>query len=162
MIYLWIVVCPATATIINFDDISAEAVPSGYNNLVWTNGKAYTTTASNGYYTGAVSRPNSVMNPNGTPMTIASANSQSFTLYSLVIAAAWYDDLQLTVVGYKSNIVIATSTFTLQVFTASYLSFSGFSGLDKVIFTTSGGTKNSAVTGSGTHFSMDNICLTFT
>ena len=128
----------------------------------WTNGKVYTTTVSNGYYTGAVSRPNSVMNSDGTPMTITSANSQSFTLYSLVIAAAWCDNLQLTVVGYKSNTVIATSTFTLQVFTASYLSFSGFSGLDKITFTTSGGTKNSAVTGGGTHFSMDNICLTFT
>ena len=96
------------------------------------------------------------MNPYGDPMTISSANSQSFTLYSLVIAAAWCDNLQLTVVGYKSNVVIATSTFSLQVFTASYLRFSGFSGLDKVTFTTS------VVSCSGTHFSMDNICLTFT
>jgi hypothetical protein len=44
----------------------------------------------------------------------------------------------------------------------SYLTFNGYSGLDTVIFTTSGGTKDPAAASSGTQFAMDNICLTFT
>jgi hypothetical protein len=83
-------------------------------------------------------------------------------LITLCSAAAWYDNLKLTVVGYNSNVVIVTNTFTLQIFTLSNLTFIGYSGLDTITFTTPGETKNSAVNGSGTHFAMDNICLSFT
>ncbi len=97
-------------------------------------------------------------------MTMKSANSSLITLYSAVAAAAWYDNLQLTVVGYHSNATIINNTFTLQVFTVSYLTFIGYSRLDTIIFSTSGGTQNAVVngTGSGEHFTMDNICLSFT
>jgi hypothetical protein len=84
------------------------------------------------------------------------------TLYSLAVAAAWNDNLQLKIVGYNSNVVIRNNTYTLQVFTVSYLIFTGYSGLDNITFTTFGGTKNPIVNGSGTHFAMDNICLSFT
>ena len=103
-----------------------------------------------------------MLNPDATPMTMKSANSNYFTLYSLTVAAAWNDDLQLTVIGFNSNAIIANSTFTLQVFTVSYLKFTGFSSLDTVQFRTSGGKRNSNVTGMGRHFAMDNICLKFT
>ena len=93
-------------------------------------------------------------------MTIENSNANLITLYSLAAAAAWNDNLQLTVTGYNSNTVIATATFTLDVFTVSYLTFTGFTGLDKITFTTSGGTKNVNVGGSGTQFAMDDICLT--
>jgi hypothetical protein len=94
-------------------------------------------------------------------MTMTSANSSLINLHSLVVAAAWYDNLQLTIVGYNSNVVIVTNTYTIQVFTASYLTFTGYTGLDTIVFSTSGGTKNANVAGSGTQFAMDNICLNF-
>jgi hypothetical protein len=98
----------------------------------------------------------------GTPMTMRSASNSLINLHSLAVAAAWYDNLQLTIVGYNSNVVIATNTYTLQVFTVSYLTFTGYTGLDNITFTTSGGTKNAVVASSGTQFAMDNICLSFT
>ena len=90
------------------------------------------------------------------------SNSSRISLYSLAVAAAWNDNLQLTIVGYSSNAVIASNTYTLQVFTVSHLTFTGYVGLDKIIFTTSGGTRNPSVTGNGTQFGMDDICLKFT
>ena len=153
--------CTNGNTFITFDDLgSTGSVPSGYKNIIWTNANAYLPSSStNGYYTALTTSPYDVFNPSGNPMTIESANANLITLYSLVAAAAWYDNLQLTVVGYNSNTVVATATFTLQVFTASYLTFSGFTGLDTITFTTSGGTANPGVSGSGTQFAMDNICL---
>jgi hypothetical protein len=94
-------------------------------------------------------------------MNMTSANGRLFILNSAVAAAAWYDNLLLTVTGYHSNVIIQNQTFILQVFTASYLIFSGYLGLDTVVLSTSGGTLNPYVTGDGTQFEMDNICLTF-
>jgi hypothetical protein len=90
-----------------------------------------------------------------------SANGCFFTLYSAAAAAAWNDNLQVKVVGYSSNIVIANNIYTLQVFNVTYLIFDGYSGLDTVVFSTSGGTTNAGVNGSGTEFAMDNIHLIF-
>jgi hypothetical protein len=95
-------------------------------------------------------------------MKMTSANGCLMTLYSLAVAAAWYDNLQLTIVGYNSNVVIVTNTYTLQVFTVSYINFTGYSGLDTIVFSTSGGTQNAAVNYTGTQFGMDNIYLSFT
>ena len=92
---------------------------------------------------------------------MTSANGRLFTLNSAVAAAAWFDNLTLTVTGYNFNAIIRNQTFTLQVFTLSYLNFSGYQGLNAVVFTTSGGTRHLNVTGNGAHFAMDNLCLTF-
>ena len=49
-------------------------------------------------------------------MTIQSANSSLINLYSLAVAAAWNDNLQLSIVGYNSNVTIVSNNYTLQVF----------------------------------------------
>lgn len=97
-------------------------------------------------------------------MSMQTANGSLITLYSAAVAAAWMDNLQLTVVGYHSNAIIINNTFTLQVFTLSNLTFSGYQGLDTITFTTSGGTQNAVVNANltGRFFGMDNICLSFT
>ncbi len=138
-------------------------MPSGYNNIVWTDAYTLTTsTNTSGYFTATVSLPNTIYNGGGSPMTMETANSSLITLHSLAVAAAWYDNLQLTVVGYNSNVVIVTNTFTLQVFTLSHLTFTGYTGLDTITFTTSGGTQDLNVAYIGTQFGIDNICLSFT
>lgn len=137
-------------------------MPNGYNNIDWTNANAnMPSSTTNGYYTGTVSKPYSVFNPYGNPLTMTSDNSSLFNLYSLSIAAAWNDNLQVQVNGYNSNVLIVSNIYTIQVFTVSRLTFTGYTGLDSVTLTSSGGTTNPSVTGSGTHFAMDNICLTF-
>ena len=94
-------------------------------------------------------------------MTMQSANSSLFNLYSFAAAASWRDNLQLTVTGYCSNVTIALNTYTLQVFSVKYLAFTGYVGLDKIIFTTSGGTQNPNVNSGLPVFGMDNLCLEF-
>ena len=94
-------------------------------------------------------------------MTITSTNGRLFKLNSVVAAAAWNDNLSLVVTGYHSNTMIHNWTFTLQVFTASYLNFSGYSSLDTMIFSTSGGTLNPNVIYTGEQLGMDNFCFTF-
>jgi hypothetical protein len=92
------------------------------------------------------------------PLAMKSANSRLLNLHS---AAAWNDNLQLTVVEYRSNVIIVTKNFILQVLTVSYLTFTGYTELDTIEFKTSGGTKNAFVVNGGTHFAMDNVCLSF-
>jgi hypothetical protein len=101
-------------------------------------------------------------NSRGASMSMTSSNSNLINLQSLAVAAAWNDNLQLTIVGYNSNVTIITSNYTLQVFTVSFLTFTGYTGLDTIIFTTSGGTQDPNVGGSGTYIAVDNICLSFT
>jgi hypothetical protein len=128
----------------------------------WTNVYAYTvTTNTSGYYTGVVSGNTTSYNAYGDPSAMTSMNGSLFTLYSVAAAAAWCDNLQLTVVGYDSNTIIANNTFTLQIYTVAYIIFSGYSGLNTVTFTTSGGNSSSGGTCTGRQYAMDNICLSF-
>lgn len=94
-------------------------------------------------------------------MTMKSAIGRLFNIHSATMAAAWYDNLKLTVVGSRSNTVIANNSFILQVFKASYITFSSFTELDTITFTSNGGTKNAVVLDYGQHFGMDDICLSF-
>jgi hypothetical protein len=151
---------------VTFDDIPANLsfIPNCYDNIHWENGYyVYGSVNGNasGYHTAAVNESNLLYNGGGNPMTMTSADGRLFILNSAVVAAAWNDNLLLTVVGYHSNVIIQNQTFILEVFTASYLNFSGYSGVDTVVFSTSGGTKNPHVVASGMQFGMDNICLTF-
>lgn len=149
---------------ITFDDTTCSgSVPNGYGNIDWSNTNLHTATnTASGYYTGTVSLPCSIFNSGGTAMSMTSSNGSLITLYSAMIAAAWFDNLQLRIVGYRSGVIVADQTLTLQVYTLSHPGFVGYSDLDSITFSTSGGTKNPTVTGSGTHIAMDNICLTFT
>ncbi|CAF1266076.1 unnamed protein product [Adineta steineri] len=157
-------VCGNGSTLLTFDDLlSNTAIPNGYNGINWNNAYAILFNAAgvSGYPTGTVSGNLTSFNANGTPMTMTGANGTLFTLKSAAIAAAWKDNLQLTVVGYRSNVVIANNTFILQVFTVSYITFNGYSGLDTAIFSTSGGTRNPNVISNNTQYAMDNLCLSF-
>lgn len=147
-----------------FDDLpSAQApIPNPYYNIAWINGYCIPRTFygnTNGYFTATISGNNTLFNLNGNPLTMASTNSNLITLNSAVAAAAWRDNLLLTVTGYRSGAIIQNQVFTLQVFTPNYLTFDGYSKLDTVLFSTSGGTKSPIVTSDGQQFAMDNIYL---
>lgn len=161
---LFFAVCPSSTIPVTFDDLSGGSVPNGYKNINWSNALLYSTSANTcGYYTGVVTRPFAIYVSTGLLMTMTSANGSLFSLYSAAVASAWMDNLQLTAIGYQSNTVVSSQTFTVQVFTLSIIAFSGYSGLDKVTFSASGGTPNSAAGGSSSwkQFTMDDICLTF-
>ncbi|CAF2616018.1 unnamed protein product [Rotaria sp. Silwood2] len=154
-------VCSNSSTLITFNDLTLDALlPDYYYSINWTNALIHTTMSNtSGYYTAAVNMSTVLFNGYGDPMTMSSLNNKSLTLYSAIMASAWRDNLQLTVAGYKSNALVAINNFILQVFTASYITFNGLSGLDNITFSTSNGTENPAVSGRGAHFAMDNLCL---
>ncbi|CAF1145003.1 unnamed protein product [Adineta steineri] len=156
-------VCGNRSKLLTFDDLpSLIPIPNGYNGINWNNADVFINSyAVSGYATGTVSGNVTSFNNAGAPMTMTGANGTLFTLNSAAIAAAWYDNLQLTVVGHRSNAVIANNTFILQVFTVSYITFHGYSGLDTAMFSTSGGTLNPNVNGDGEQYAMDNLCLSF-
>ncbi|CAF0832710.1 unnamed protein product [Adineta steineri] len=157
-------VCGNRSKLLTFDDLSSdELIPNGYNGINWNNAYAilFNTFAVSGYSTGTVSGNLTTFNGGGTPMTMTGANGALFTLNSAAVASAWYDNLQLTVVGYRSDVVIRNNTFILQVFTVSYITFNGYSGLDTAVFSTSGGTINPTVFGGLGQYAMDNLCLSF-
>lgn len=112
-----------------------------------------------GYNTAVLSESNAVFNAFGNPLTIQSANGNPFSLYAASVAAAWNDNLQLTVVGYRSSVPVVTNTFTLSVFTVLNVEFNGYIELDEVIFSSSGGTLNPTVDNTGTQFGMDNVYI---
>lgn len=100
-----------------------------------------------------------VFNAFENPLTIQSINGNRFSLYAASVAAAWNDNLQLTVVGYRSDVPVINTSFTLSVFTITNIEFNGYVELDKVIFSSSGGTTNSMVAYLGKQFAMDNVYI---
>ena len=157
--------CGENDTLITFDDLSTGGqIPPGYFNMIWDNANYHNRTThgvSSGYYTATVSGNYISYNANGNSMHIRLFNGSLLTLKSAVIAAAWNDNLQLEIVGYRSDSVIINRTFTLQVFEGQYLNFTGYSRLNKVSFSSFGGTRNSNVRGDGHFFAMDDLCCSF-
>lgn len=141
-----------------FDDLSTGGpVPDGYHGIRWINAW-YADKRIFGNYSGEYVS----YNRNGLMMMMESAEkNKRFTFKSIAIAAAWNDNLQLEIIGYRDDTLITNHTFTLQVFAVSHLDFNDDTALDKVTFQTYGGTKNPHVYGFGQEFIMDNICLVF-
>ncbi|CAF1486847.1 unnamed protein product [Adineta ricciae] len=160
--------CVTGKALITFDDLSLksqELIPNGYRNINWDNADIALSSdpaiGGSGMVTVMISGNAAAFNERASALTIKGTNGSRFTLYSGAFAAVWSDNLQLQVVGYRSNTIIANNIYTLQVFNVSYITFDGYSRLDSVVFSTSAGTHNLDVVGSGRHFGMDNLCLTF-
>ena len=114
-----------------------------------------------GYYTVLRSGPNVISDDLSNTITVTSDNGRLFTLYCAIAAAVCNDNLILTITGYKSNEVILNNDYTLQVFAASYLTFSEYCELDTLVFSASAGTPDEAVGDMGPYFAMDSIYLSF-
>ncbi|CAF2243979.1 unnamed protein product [Rotaria magnacalcarata] len=67
------------------------------------------------------------------------STTETFTLISLDACAAWKDDLELTITGYRSLALTDTHTVTLLVDRPQHILLE-WDNLDKIIFKSSGGT----------------------
>ncbi|HEY8102299.1 MAG TPA: PEP-CTERM sorting domain-containing protein [Burkholderiaceae bacterium] len=149
----------ASATVINFDDLSPTTfapIANGYQGLNWNNFYVDNTTTSpvSGYQNANVSGNNIAFNGNGT-LAITSSNS-GFSLDDAFFTAAWNDGLNVHVVGTTlsnqtliKDFIVNTSGPSLEVF--------GWSNLASVDFTSFGGTAHGYTAGSGTQFAMDDL-----
>lgn len=155
------------ATLITFDDINGASafsghIPANYKGLTWTNLDYInpfnngSDVASSGAGTGIVSLSYDAVSRNGVPVQIQSATP--FTLNSAYFAANWNDGLQITVKGEFEGAITHTQTFTVNT-TGATREFFNWQNVDTVLITTTGGTHNSSLRGTGTSFAMDNLII---
>ncbi|CAF1297625.1 unnamed protein product [Adineta steineri] len=151
-------VCQSGATAIIFDDISSSdpveaELPTNYAGLSWTNGyyisintnpgSGYRYAVASGIYVGWSKGP--------LIMQTISANS-TMTFVSCVMAAGWWDSIQMTITGYYSNTQFYTATYSLNTYTQTSVVLN-WSGINEIIFTPS--------TSGYPDFGIDNLCIIF-
>jgi hypothetical protein len=138
-------------------------VESGYAGLNWINFNAmdvqmqYSDNYPTGYVTGRVTPEFVIYNDNGMPAEFRSATPITFV--SAYLTAAWMDGLDITVEGFLDSALIGTQT--VQVSTAASQQFIfNYEGVNRVVFTPSGGTLSASSSGSGPFFVLDNLEIT--
>jgi hypothetical protein len=169
MIYLFLFIFLLDCTtLITFNDIAnasatSGVIPNGYKFLNWTN--AYYLNAStvpmSGYQTAVYSPPYVAYNPGGAMVQITSANGTSFAWNSLVVAAAWRNNLILTVYGYRYGVNTLSGSVSITEVNQTTVTCGGCTNYDTLQFITSGGTPVSGLAQSGTEFGFDNLCISF-
>ncbi len=155
---------------ITFDNIpgaglSQQSLPNGFSGFQWVNANymnvsyheqihgwsGYSAALSTGQYVG--------LNKGGQNMSMIINAARAFTLESMIVASAWNDNLTLEITGKRGGSVFKSKRLTLQL-QPQWVELN-WSDLDIVNFSSSGGELNPNVTGSGTHFAIDNLCVEF-
>ncbi len=157
---------PALADVVAFDDLGLwshnQEVYSGYAGLDWNGfyamhvpsefGSSYPT----GYVAGMVSPEYVAYNFFGQSAEISSGTP--FTFVSACLTAAWLDNLQITVEGFRGSSLVYTQTVTVSPTAWTLFNFN-YVGVDRVQFTPSGGQILARSSGTGTQFVMDNMII---
>lgn len=113
-----------------------------------------------GYRTVMTSAPNVAYNGAGNDMSIAvgaSASVKSFSMQSFIAAGAWYNNLQVSMTGFRGGATIYTRTITVQT-TSKVLVSLDWNNMDRMTIVTSGGA-SAGYGQDGRHVGIDNVCL---
>jgi hypothetical protein len=156
--------CPVHlhAAVIGFDDITGAGVPAivdGYAGLDWTN--MYSVNSStypydSGYVWGNVSADRAAFS--GPQGSSGFASDQDFSFDSVYLTGAWRDDLNVLVEGWDDGVLVHSTNLVVDLYAPTQFTF-GWSGLDAVTFTTSGGI-DAGLRSSGPQLVMDDLVLT--
>jgi hypothetical protein len=107
--------------------------------------------------------PNVAFNLFGQPASITSPTPFSF--FAAFFTAAWRDNLLIDVKGYRNGVLLYDKSFTVNSTGPTFETFS-FPGIDKLTFTSSGGTVHGYVPLKPashpplTQFAMDDLAFT--
>jgi hypothetical protein len=170
----------AQAQTINFDDLNTSPsatnpicpvpqLPNGYHGFNWNNfyvlkGSRYFDPFLNlntycivpgGFRNGVVSSPNVAFNGFGAPASVSSTNP--FTFNSVYMTAGWNDGLNVLVQGFLGASLRYSQSLVLNTYTPRLFA-PNWAGVDKVLFTSSGGT-NPGYIGFGEHVVFDNMTM---
>ena len=150
--------------LITFDNLptpgpSGSLIPNGYGGLNWSdfyylNGTTYQY-QPNGYNNGIVSPDNVALNGYGVT-AMNSASGGTFEFNSAYFTGAWSDGLQVTVQGYNNSTLLDSVTFTVNTSGPTLETFD-WTGVNELVFSSTGGTHNPNFAQSGTEFAMDNF-----
>jgi hypothetical protein len=142
---------------LTFDDLAHnQAVPLSYCGLNWSNFYAYNPLTGVSPFFGIpmLSPPMVIYNGWGGPATIS--NSVPFDMLSAELAAAFYDNPNLEVKGYRGPTLIYDRNFTLSATVPSAVRFDCY-GVTSVLFISSGGTLYRS--GGNELFTMDDLVI---
>ncbi|CAF1244369.1 unnamed protein product [Didymodactylos carnosus] len=154
--------CPNGYTLIDFESFThGVQIPAGYYNLQWTNAVILSVDPADksGYPAALTSGRHVAYNGGGNPMIISAGSSAIFSIKSFVAAAARRNNLSVTMEGYLSGKIVHSKKVILQTTLAAVITLD-WNGIDKIRFTTSGGTV--AFTADGKIIAMDNLCSAVT
>ncbi|MDR3457078.1 MAG: hypothetical protein P4N60_06500 [Verrucomicrobiae bacterium] len=151
---------PVVSNLITFDDLPSDSVINAYAGFNWSNFTALDGTDysdPSGYQAGVVSPKGIAYGQDGVTSTIASTTP--FDLVSAYLTAAWYDNLQLQVVGYDTNgVLVYSNVFVLSPTTPTNIIFN-YLNVTQVSFVSSGGTPHPGYGSVGAQYIMDNLVV---
>ena len=152
----------ASAQTVGFDEITSGPVSwfSNYGGLAWSNayamnGQGYfgSAAAAGGNSTALTSGKYVVGNGGGNALSLSGG---LFNLLGGTFAAGWRTGMTLNVVGSYAGTRLYDQSYTIDWNKASTLAFN-MHNIDKVVFTTSGGTVDGFNAASNTSFAADNF-----
>ena len=156
----------AQAATLTFDDLispetgsisSAAPVPTNYAGFTWNNfGYDSTPPEFTGYLYGVVSQSTVVYNRAANPASFS--RDQAFDFTSAYLTAAWNNGLNILVQGFAGSTQTYSRTVTVNPDRPTLFNFD-FLGVDRVLFSSSGGVDAGFSDGDGTHFVMDNLSV---
>ncbi|MBP7053353.1 MAG: pre-peptidase C-terminal domain-containing protein [Phycisphaerae bacterium] len=152
-----------SAEVLTFDNVTSEEtapIADNYGGFqLWTTfyaGKARLWPGS-GYYNGLVSGDYVAYNNGGNPAEI---QGTPFDLYGAYFTAAWNDGLNIDIEGYRSGSPVHTLTAVVNTSGPQWVSMN-FTNVDRVSFTSHGGTHNPDMGLSGVQFAMEDMEYSF-
>jgi hypothetical protein len=153
----------ARATTLGFDDVTGDTnaqVPDGYGGLDWDNfwvldAEAYGLVPS-GYASGVVSPTYVAVNASGMPAGLGVSSPERFDFNGAYLTGAWQDDLGIRVQGYRDGALVYDETVYAGAFHPTWFRFD-FLDVDRLRFTSFGGTDAGYGIGMGEHFAMDDF-----
>jgi hypothetical protein len=147
------------SNLITFDDLPNDSVITSYAGLTWDNFTALdgvNYAGPSGYNAGVISTNNVAYGQDGVTSTIT--NSTSFSLISGYLTAAWYDNLQIEVLGYYQGTLVYSNVYVPSATTPTNFVFNYFN-VTEVDFSSSGGTPHAGYGSVGTQYILDNVVV---
>jgi hypothetical protein len=155
----------ATGGVITFDDLPLSSggapIPTSYAGLNWSDwGYTSAPFVPSGYATVLTSSPNVAFNMGAdVPGNLAIISSPTpFTVLSGEFAAAFDNDLTITVTAELFGSPVGTVNFTVDETTRLLQTFN-FGPVTELDFSVSGGTPAPGVDGEGPFFGLDNLTI---
>lgn len=172
--YLFAMAAPASATLIDFDDITVVGPPvaletfNPYHGYTWSHFNAYTYSGRPGFDHGIVSPSNAVfsgreiIDTTVTPIVATLQSAGRFDLVSADIGAGWYNNLPVKVEGLRGGSTVFSQIFLVDTVLAQSFALN-FTDIDTVNFSARAISESTDPYHCGrvncTQFTVDNIVI---
>ncbi|MEP6779553.1 MAG: PEP-CTERM sorting domain-containing protein [Gemmatimonadaceae bacterium] len=150
---------------VGFDDVTSASfgfLSNGYQGFNWSNAYVmdgvswFGSAAAAGGYSAGLKSGKYVMS-NGGAQALAISSVSSFNLLSGYFAAGWTNGLTVTAIGYQGANTLYNKSFVVNWNASSLVNLDMY-GIDRVVFTNSGGTVDGRFNaGSNQSFVVDNM-----